>query len=387
MAEYILYDENIYIHADENKQRPVGADELPGILSGKKGVRAVAHGVLVRTFDADMKTMDRIIEVEFSDDTLLQIEKIDDKLQQVYHVSRSLVEKIHRFGEIDLIVPYSLSLRLFLENKGIFSQREKIVFLDKCEHMLFITVFNRYLIELQRRIPHDTARLTWEVIRTLHIYHTNKKDMEIDAIITNDRETFSSIKPEEVGKEVVLIDAPYPSIEGLKIADFNHGLYLPEEIAYKHQEIERRRKSRFIIASFIAVGLILLLNLLLWDKYSKNQIALTKVRANIENMKDALIEMNIKGYRQVILNQSPDFQTISAELNNAMPEGYEIDRMVIYRNGFRWKMEAYIVIREASQFIPEILHESIKSLPLFSKAKITETISNSKRAFKIITDI
>lgn len=301
---YLIWDTKIICKTpEEEKVIPKDRASLDKI----KGPFQIA---LVRTISkrfttalASPEELEELALRDLSPESIVCYEKIKEDYYQSFGVEKSLIDEIKSIvspGRIDLLTPYPIAIRNFLEKHHQISSKYTI-FLDDSKGMIFFSIYWGKQVSQVRVIPQEAFISEYEASRQDFAQQIGKTEFEFQ-IVTNSQKLKEQLILEKnyLPKDITVIDVSLPALHGLELGKREIEFVLPEQIIHKRREEDKRKKLRLlkIGASFALLGI--LVSLLSYTSYFRLLHTVTRLEEKQYAQTTQIEQMLHENYSQII---------------------------------------------------------------------------------------
>lgn len=363
---YFLINHKIIYEQNGTTASILKEDGLPDTVdTGKEAFIAVVdvEPKVISAPEDRPELKDAEINKHFSADYIIQDERIERNLFQVVGIKKDVLEEIYgTFSKqnVQILVPYALSIRAFLNSHQITLTNNCILFVDDYEDGVFLTSFDSLRFSKTRRINKaEPEEILKEIERSKKNYTQSfisehgKEPVYIH--ISNNSEIIKALDNIKVNEteDNVYIHSKIPAIDGLKSAKFNMHFLLPEQVL-KNKKLKRLKTNfvtLFISVSLIAAGGLFYGYTLFYKNLQSNKAQ--QLLSESIRLKNNLIETNKQTFQAQLKKTSlPQLSLINYHFFINLPNGYEIQNYGIKQiDPHTWIFEALIFITDPNEKI------------------------------------
>jgi len=391
---YLIFDNDIYYDID-GKTGFAAKSEALTILRGAPMEASVAViETLQKQVAAPEKVpyrKDEVIASAFSGEYLVQSEKIAENLFQVVAAEKRKINEVYKYLGVEnvrLLVPYAAALREFLRNNNISGEKTRIIFLDHLGNQVLLTIFNKEAFTTPRPLSIVPWQITRELLRSRENYRAqNKLGVETSfQIVTNSKEIIDEIVSNglETKENVILLQDPYPALNGLKHGEFSMHYMLPEQfIRLRRIKEARKRVSRFLVMLGVLTGVVVMS----LGSLGVNRAASARLKnLQIEeaSCNEALKRVCREKYKDILRHgKKVNFPHLLGLFIESMPSEYTLESAAIQgMPGGYYRFEAIVSLEAGNEPMPQM---SLNAA--FRHAKIENILLKDNPGLRVTLEI
>ena len=374
---YLIWKDNIPYSISEK-----GITTLENPLEALKGLFQIATiKTTPRIFESDSidpEELERTALQTLPENYTICYEKIDKTSYQVFGIENSLLEGIKKIIDperIDLLIPYQVVIRDYLERNNI-SLEEYTIFLDDIGDSILFSVLHNKNVSPVRSLTRETFSREFTAGQQDFISMERLPSSTKFKVITNSEEVRNNLLQEKIADEdtITLVEDSCPTFKGLKAGRRDVEFVLPEQILRKQKEAKKKQSIRFTgITGGIAIVSILLL-LQGYYNYHRTKKTIAQLKITKATQSSQLEKFYQATYRGIIKKQQQEYLVPALEkFFRYIPILSDIESINIKREGDNIMVCAYVQekedmplsINKLKEVFPTALVEntSIKGVP------------------------
>jgi len=331
-------------------------------------------------FDARLRK-EAMLQQVFTDDFIVQYENLSLEQYQILGIKKDLVRSVYEHFKgrcVDVLVPYAVGLRAYVNQKAIAKEGHAVIFIDDFRRYCLVTILEGLKVSLPRRlIQTDVEHLIKEIKRSQQKYMNERQfsDQALNVVVvSNHKELLSVLSTQQfyTQENLIYVDDDYPALVGMKSARFGMHFDLPEKIARDKRHQEFRLNLIFLT---VAGGLLMAALIFFTLTYQyKNAMQVEFNRLQAQYLKDDNVLLRESQRKFVgILTESPKVQLANVyyDFVSSVPIGQVVKSITIQRFGKdTWQFHGETQVTDALGLGKSFLKEGV-----FATARVKEVMS------------
>lgn len=367
----VLVDDWLYVNIDGNVGI-YGYQEAQRIFQSKIKIVNVAfleYQTKVVPLNHEHKNLDSQINAVFDKDYSIVQEKISTEALQVIAAKKEKIEEIYRYFQgvqVASLVPYAVSIRAILKDKGLLDVHKRIIFVDDLNNQPVVTFFDDMRFSSPRRVDMSNSEYAIsDIKRSLQNFISEGSDKQHSlntfVLISNNKQWQADfVSRNFIPREhVIHFDIQFPVLQGLKEAKFKLHFALIEQIVkQKKLKIWKSRIKTIAVATmFVLLGIGPYLTMSFFK--NKKKINFQSMANQIDREDDSLRMLYQRKFMNYLKqNDSLDYRRIYFDFVRAIPEGQLIDSLKFKKQAAgNWSFQAIIYPKDENTFLTDFRRE------------------------------
>lgn len=349
-------------------------DYLPKIVVTSESNQQIKEDTILRNFDKSL---------------VLQDEKISSNTFQVIGIESEDIKQIYASFKnctVSSVIPYGLAIRAFLKSRDLAVADKVVVFIDKLDDKILLTFLNDMVYTRTSKIIYsNTEEILSEIKRHIQNYTSVYKKESTEEItylfVTNSDVIHALLLSQNILglDDCILLDSPFPAIEGHSSARFDLHFLLPEDLLRlrKLQNFKTRLKVITLAGVLLSIGTITCI-----AGFAINNASLSKFRAlqnNLQVIKAELVSENLKHYHDYFVSRENNKSAaLIYEFLSNIPVDHFVQEYSITKIGEKRKFEGIIAPGTKSMELDNFLKRGY-----FKSAKVEYILLNNQPSQRV----